>query len=739
MLKQQKWEKKMKSYLSVCKTAASLLLVGALTACGGGGGDPAPAAAVVAPTSFTVTGTAASGAPFDGAIITVFDSKGNSYPKAGDPAIKADALGVYSITLPLTATPPFVVQATRTDPVTNAPVTLVSVVAEAKDTNTNITPITNLIASRLSPSGDPTNLAAELKATPTLFTAKILGDKVSEIAVLIKPLTDAVGNTTDPLNGKLTADGTGNDKVLDSLKISITPSSATAGATSADAPVTTGVNIEISVKQVASDTAPIPVIALGGGANTKPTTGALDTDPTTGAPITLKDSDLLPKGTATTNATLIADLLPRMTACYALALTDRVNATATTAADITAPACRTLFVGDDPASFKSNGFAVSSTGSFKNIFTSAGNGLKFDGGSYEFTRDNGDVVIAYRATDSLGNSTYNTLMVRTEAGKFKAIGNQNRYSGGVSAYHQLRTFVNQPAATYYSTGYSLSVNNTLDTSGQPIFAKVVVTPPKGNAVTLVPAAGSSTLLLQKSSVSATGVITNSTSATSFLRIRNVYADANNPGDPAKADTAIFAVATPMSDADIALIAAQSSWKFEYYLASSPTTVDATQYFKTRARAMTIAELQTQPLATLTADATAFATTNTKSIANCGNCIATPPTGAISLAWVVPTLALAPTSIQAYGASPVTVATSTVTNGKTVTGTAIIRLAWSDNATVLSSARTGDITCSPATKSDAHCNAGNFVAGGVNGFHLWASDPAGREFASFFATYSVVFP
>ena len=68
-------------------------------------------------------------------------------------------------------------------------------------------------------------------------------------------LTDAAGNTTDPLNGKLTADGTGNDKVLDSLSITITPSSATAGATSADAPVTTGVNIEISVKQVASDTA----------------------------------------------------------------------------------------------------------------------------------------------------------------------------------------------------------------------------------------------------------------------------------------------------------------------------------------------------------------------------------------------------------------------------------------------------------------------------------------------------
>jgi hypothetical protein len=82
--------------------------------------------------------------------------------------------------------------------------------------------------------------------------------------------------------------------------------------------------------------------------------------------------------------------------------------------------------------------------------------------------------------------------------------------------------------------------------------------------------------------------------------------------------------------------------------------------------------------------------------------------------------MAPTSIQVWG--DVTIS-GTTTN-------------WSDNSTVPSTAVTGDITCS-ATGTDPHCSGSNYVAGdGYNGAHLWASDPAGREFASFYAFYTV---
>jgi hypothetical protein len=575
-----------------------------------------------------------------------------------------------------------VVQAVRDDK------TLVSVVAEAKDTTTNITPVTNLIASRLSTSGDPAKLADEIKANPDMANAAAVKAKVEEVVALIKPLMDAVGDTSDPLNGKLVADGKGHDRVLDSLSISITPSSVNS------------VNIEVAVKQKLAEGVDPTVIAFTN--TTKPAA----------AIAAVNKDDLVANGTAT----LIADFLQRLTACYALPLADRVTSGATAAGDIMAPACKTLFAGDDPASYKDNGIIVSSKQAFSGIFGSGGTGARFDRGSYEFTRGNGDLVIGYRGTNSAGSSANYALVVRTDTdGKLKAIGNQYQYSGGVVAYQQLRTFINQPAATYYSTGYVPNVNNTVDASGKPIFAKVVVTTPKGNELTLKPTAGSSYLPLWKGTV-ATG--------TNFLRIRSVYADAANSGNPADADTTLFFASTPLTDAEIAAIPAQANWKFDYYLAGNTTTTpDATQYYKTRARAMTIAELQTQPLATLTDADIADAKAGTKTNASGGLYLPTPATGPATLDWVVPAGALAPTSIQVYG-------------GATVAGKSI---SFNDKASVASTSRTGDIPCSPASAADTHCSAGNYVPGGFSGAHLWASDAAGREFASFYTIYTVTIP
>jgi len=246
MLKLQKWEKQLKNYSLVSKIAASALLVGALAACGGGGGDPGAAP----PAGFTVSGTAATGAAFVGATVTLTDSTGASYT--------ADALsgtdGHYTVTVPDSAKPPFVVEAVSAD----KSVILVSVVAEKGDTTTNITPITNLIASRLSPSGDPTKLAGELKTGTASFDAAALKLKVDEIITLLKPLRDAAGDASDPLNGTLVADGTGADKVLDSLSITITPSSASS------------VDIVVAVKPAPNDTASTPPITFAGGGTNAP-------------------------------------------------------------------------------------------------------------------------------------------------------------------------------------------------------------------------------------------------------------------------------------------------------------------------------------------------------------------------------------------------------------------------------------------------------------------------------------
>ncbi|MBE0621970.1 MAG: hypothetical protein IH605_15360, partial [Burkholderiales bacterium] len=467
VLNQQKREKQM-NFSLVSKTAASVLLVGVLAACGGGSSSSGVASApeTPAPTTFVVAGTAATGAALDNATITITGSDGTTYPAAGEDPVVTAADGSYTVTLPLTATPPFVVQAIRDD------ISLVSVVAEAKDTTTNITPVTNLIASRLSSSGDPAKLAAEIQADPTLVNLAKVTAKVAEIVALIQPLMDAVGDTTtNPLTDNIqaaVAAGTGADKVLDSLSITITPNSATT------------VNIEVAVKQKQTEGEQPAAITFTGGANA--------TAPAALPAVTA--GNLVPSG----NAELIAGFLSRMTACYALPQSERVTSGGTAAADIIAPACKDIFVGNDPAGYLSNGAKVSSTDAFSSIFGS-GTGTTFDRGSYEFTRGNGDLAIAYRSTDSSGNSSNKSLAVRVDTdGKLRAIGNQYKYNGAVNAYHQLRNFINQPAADYYSSGYNLQVFNTADVAD---VVKVVVTSPSGKTLLLKPSAGSAYFPLVK--------------------------------------------------------------------------------------------------------------------------------------------------------------------------------------------------------------------------------------------------
>lgn len=645
------------------------------------------------PTTFTVSGTAATGAAFDSAAVTIIDSNGTVYGGGATDITGAD--GTYSITLPLTAKPPFVVMAVRDDR------TLVSVIAEAKDTTTNITPVTNLIASRLSTSGDPAKLAGEIKADPALVNATKLTAKVTEVVALIKPVMDAIGDNTDPLNGKLVADGNNADKLLASLSISITPSSATT------------VNIEVSVKQKLDDGVDPAVI---GFTNTTAPASALP-------PVT--DTDLVPNGTDT----LITDFLQRMTACYALTQANRVTSGGIAAADIIAPACRTLFSGDDPANYKHNGGTVSSTGAFSSIFGS-GTGMQFDRGNYEMTRANGDLVIAYRATDSSGNKTNNTLLVTTEAGKLKAIGNQYKYSGSVTPWHQKRSFINQPApgATYFSTGYTMQVNNTLK-NAIPIFAKVVVTTPRGAVLTLKPLSGYSYLPLVKNPGGSETV-----TGTNFLRIRSAYeAAANSAKDPSAADTSLFFASSPATDAEIKDYPAQRTWRFDYYLASAPTVIDATQYYRTRARPMTIQELQKQPLPTLTEADIASAKANTKTGSG-GLYLPTPTAGPLTLNWVWvaskddSTLDLAPTQIRLWGAA--------IVSGK--------KYSYEDSTSVASTARSGNITCSSTNlTTDKHCDAigsaANFTAGGLSDVHLWANASYGREFTHHYAYYTITIP
>ncbi len=648
----------------------------ALAGCGGSSNTSAPVPVVQAPVAVTVSGTAATGGAFAGALVNITDKTGTVI---GTTTTAAD--GSYTITLPIGATGPFVIQAVRDD------ITLTSFAADTSSTTLNISPITTLIASRLTISGDPLKLAAEFQANPALLSATNVTAKIAEVVAILQPLLDAIGTTTNPLTGAFTANGTGIDRVLDSLSITITPTG------------TASTNIEISIKQTTTGfEQPIPLSFT----NTTPSVGPLPA---------VTPTNLVPSGTAP----LIADLMSRITACFAVPVADRVNvpdADIAVAADIKAPACKTIFDGNDPANFKSNGNVVGRGPNtrFNGIYAAAATNLVFDRGNYLFSRSNGDLVVGYRTTDSSGNINYDNIVARLSSAdnKLHLIGNQYKYGGGIVPYQQLREFFNQPAATYYSTGYDIRIpSNTA-------ISKVVVTSPKGDATTFVNGPGSSNFVVQKGGLP---------SGTSYIRYRSEYADPATTSDPGLADTGPVFLSPRLADADIATLPQQSTWKFDYYLAAnSTTTPDETQYYRTVGRALTIAELKNQPLANLTDAnlATLKANTNTSSVIPLGG------TGLFQLDWTVGTSALAPTAIKIFGKYSVS-STS--------------RLPFDDGSPVGSSLRTGKIRCAAQSSADTHCSTANGVitfssSSFLTGLHLFSSDATLHEFTHFYAPYKI---
>lgn len=667
----------------------SLALAGIVSAglsgCGGTNNTSTPT---------TITGTAATGAAFTGGTVYVYDSRGQ---EVGSTSTIDATTGQYSLTLADGAVAPFVLVASRTtsDGQTE---TLVSVIGSKDQTTANITPITSLIASRLSPSGDPTKLLSELSAGGATVTPSAIASAVTEIGTILAPLLTATGtSSSDPLTTSFSTNGTSYDRLLDSISVNFTPSSSTT------------TNIDITAKTVLAD-------------GQQPATTSFTNTTTSVTPLdaSVAAATLVEPGTST----LIGDLLRQLSTCYALPLSSRVSGA--DAASVTAAECKNAFFGNDPSNFLSNGGRVGQGKAFNGLFVAGGTGVVFSQGTYEFSRTNGDIVAGYKSRDTTGNETFDTFVLRKDTdGKLKLIGNQYAYPGGVTAYQQLRQFIslNQSAYNYYSSGYALGVSD-VTSGGSSIFAKVVVTSPKGDTLVLKPSAGSGNLNLVYGNGSVSG--------TSFVRLARAYADVNNANDPKDVDSKMFFSPTRYTDEQIQPLAAQSVWKFDYYLASAPTAVAATQYYKTRARAMTIAEMRATGLASLTSETVQAAgsganPTTGKLLMSANDTFdAVGPNGAN--AWSVATGQLPPTQVRVFGNSP--------TNRS-----------FDDSVKVGSTTRKATVPCAQQSNADDHCynnlngtyGPGYAAGSTITGLHLWARDVAGREFANFYALYKLTIP
>jgi hypothetical protein len=650
---------KSRSQFTNLQTAGlGLAVATALAACGSDSAAPV-AATPAAPTTITLSGVAAKGAPFSGATVVASNQTG----AVGTPqTVGAD--GTYSITLPIETATPIVLVASKALP-SGETESYTSVVADKANTTANITPVTNVIAALLSPNGNPAQLAAQV-ASGTAISQTTLAAKTKSVQDVLQTASTALGvANVNPLTDTFAANGTGYDKLLDSLNTSITPSG-------------TSSNIEIGLKvQATSESAQPPVAQF-----TSNQTTALPALPAIAA------SSFLATGTTAKLAKLLSD----STICYGLPLATRVS-TATAAStsaigsatDVVAAECKAIFLGNNVASYKFGGSAVgrnsAGQGAFTGIFNTTANGAVFDAPVYEYTLPNGDIAFSFQSKTPTGTPTAQFNFARLDPAdqKLKFVGDQYDYQGSVQPFMQRREYLtlNLGQWDYFSSGYNFNVNNT----GQ--FAKVVVVAPNTTKTFAVPT--------------------------------------KLPSEPVN-----LAFELPeFTEAEMAALPAQSAWTFKYFLTgNTSTTPSAVQVYRTRGRALTIAELRTRTFPELNADT--IAEIRAGSSTTTGNFALSSTVGA-TFGWSVPTGALPPTGSTLFGR---------YLNGVSATSTA----AFTDSQTYATSARTITIPCSVQSASDTHCTGGTnggFKAGSVaNGLNLIATDSLGRQFANQYNAYSL---
>jgi len=646
----------------------ALVLVGLnlamLAGCGGGGsGSSVGDTEKSDPTTLSIT--AAKGAAMVGATITVTDASGTTHTC---PSLSG-ADGKLSCTLPATFSQPFVIVAQLEDE------KQYSVIPMGGSTSVNVTPLTTVIVAGLSTSGDPAQFASEVKADKTKASSDAVKTQVTQLNANLRAVIDAtVGKDSqlDPMAGELQANtGTGQDKLLDTVKVSITAPDTANGV---------GAKQVISLKADPDAT----VTTSKDSAAPKPT------------PISSDQVKAVKEVTDTNPSTLVAELMTRMNACYALPVSDRVAKTdgTGTAAEVKADACKGLFVSSNPALFKSGGALVGAKGAFKSLFSSQADGVVFDRGNLEYVVRNpgaandGFWVVSYRSTDKDKNIDYGAFALKRGSDGLKHAGNQYEYDTGVSSFVQDREFINDSDSSYLSTGYSLNVVDKIDeNSKKTIYSKVTVTTPKGKELFLKPTLGCANLGL----VLPSGKV----NCTNFVRLNYGYKDAAKSGDiPASERSNLFFVPldSKYTDADLAAIPDQGTWTFKIeFVDSSKAAV--TQLHRTLSRAPTLGELRKTAFANLSSNSRASLVKNTKDAGAyvfAQNEYAQLGGGSDGDFWTVPEGAAAPIKIKIYGRAPA------VNN---VPGNS-----FDDASTVLASARTTTIYCSPQSGVDKHCDA-----------------------------------
>ncbi|MFD2270157.1 carboxypeptidase-like regulatory domain-containing protein [Undibacterium arcticum] len=423
---------------TVVRNALIVAGVIGLAACGGGSsstsGSGSTLTSTTSPAPTQIGGTAASGAPFAGATVTLTDANGTqkTITAAADGSYVFDAKGM---------TAPFVISATgMAGGTTTTYVAVMADVLNDGDTRTlNVTPLTTAVAALLSDANDPLDMldSAKLKAKAT--PAEI-GKAVTAIRTVLANVVTATGadaSTFDPMTTAFKANRTGLDSVLDAIKVSLS-----------------GQGVVLT-----NAFAPIPESAAALGAAAAPSVALTKTNlATPPAPLVAPTIDM------SSIAAILDSWRDQLNGCFAQAAADRVTLSGGAVTGVKG-ACAQVS-GFNP-NYKSNGYTLFQT--YGDLLSDpAMDGAKF--GIPDFltlikTDTGADLAVFrldYKRSDGDTNHVLDVaqkvaVTTATSSG-WSVVGNQRDYDASVQARFDRIVDLKNGGKVGYSTGLRLFFN-----------------------------------------------------------------------------------------------------------------------------------------------------------------------------------------------------------------------------------------------------------------------------------------
>lgn len=435
-----------------------------LVACGGGGGGGGVTGSSGA-SSFSVSGTAATGAAINAGTVRIYDAAAQVVATG-----TTDAQGRYSLSVPVSATAPFVVEVELSGQ------KLYSVFNDKADTRANVNQLTNALTAMLSRSGVPELLPTELSSGSANISSEAINAGKTLINTAISPLKDAVIQlgqlVPDFHQGEFSANGTGLDKLLDTTNVLTTAVS--------ESPSTSSVNVQIAFN-VATDldtTRELPSIKF----NSSETVSQVASRATYQI-----DAASLPPNEL---GRLYNEFIDQLRACYAIPKSERVSGYT-----ILAQACKDIFIDRDPTRYLDGGYRLGPyrfnglfTLSQPPVFTQALSPVLIHNVTGTGDSLSGKAVIAFRGEDAEGNYLNSKVVVQvyTLNGRkvFGAIGDQNPAEFYVNAESVVTNFPLKTNGSYdyLSSGYAVWLPSAVE--GRANVRSVSLTTPTQAVITM---------------------------------------------------------------------------------------------------------------------------------------------------------------------------------------------------------------------------------------------------------------